>query len=610
MKTSGGRVIAQHEQHDGEGRRSTRERHLLVALGSRWFAALLPMLLLVAMACATVFESLHGTEQALGHFYKSRWFELLLVLMGVSVLAALVVRYPFSKRQLGFVLAHAGILLTLFGAAVTKLWGIDGRVGVLQGQAVDHFRIPQDTLTIANLGNQTSSTTELTGSVFGPLRVVETPAVEPLVLDDVRVEIKRYLPDGIWSREVFEEDLPGPPAIEVSLSESGRDDPVWLVAGETTALGSKEVAFSVVSGSDVLDRILEGQPASDPAAENIVRVEHTGLTFNIPLTDCTARAVPLGDTGYTLRVLRYLPHAFVGPDNRITNASDRPVNPAIEAELTGPEGSETRLAFARFPGFRARHDSVRNEAFALTFVAKRTNVPTAAIEVFGAPGGDTCVRFSWEGARPVNRKLTVGAPVESPWPDLKFTVLRRFEHARTKWSVAPADPIRKIRKPMMLVGWQRGEDGGEAWLNKYDPQPLPGDGPAYELTYGDKTMPLGFLLALDRFRVRYYPGSDRPRSFESHVTLTDSTTGESRSKIISMNAPVQFGRYSLFQSSYRSDGRGTVSFLSVSRDPGRAIVFAGYIAMLAGMILDVGTRTAGRRKKRLERGPAVNPADA
>ena len=118
----------------------------------------------------------------------------------------------------------------------------------------------------------------------------------------------------------------------------------------------------------------------------------------------------------------------------------------------------------------------------------------------------------------------------------------------------------------------------------------------------------GFSLALDRFRVGYYPGSDRPRSFESHVTLTDPTTGESRSKIISMNAPVQFGRYSLFQSSYRSDGRGTVSFLSVSRDPGRLIVFAGYIAMLAGMILDVGTRTAGRRrKKRSEHGPSVNP---
>ena len=47
------------------------------------------MLLVVAMACATVFESSVGTEQALAAFYKSWWFRALLGLVGVNMLAAL-----------------------------------------------------------------------------------------------------------------------------------------------------------------------------------------------------------------------------------------------------------------------------------------------------------------------------------------------------------------------------------------------------------------------------------------------------------------------------------------------------------------------------------------
>ncbi|MFA5864317.1 MAG: hypothetical protein WC975_06480 [Phycisphaerae bacterium] len=44
---------------------------MLRIFGSLWFAAVILMLLLVAMACATVFESTRGTEQTLVEFYKA-----------------------------------------------------------------------------------------------------------------------------------------------------------------------------------------------------------------------------------------------------------------------------------------------------------------------------------------------------------------------------------------------------------------------------------------------------------------------------------------------------------------------------------------------------------
>lgn len=87
---------------------------------SLWFAAILLLLTLVAMAYATVYESMHSTERALAEFYGIWWFHGLLALLGVNVLAAMLARYPFHRRQIGFVLTHTAILVVLVGAWVTR----------------------------------------------------------------------------------------------------------------------------------------------------------------------------------------------------------------------------------------------------------------------------------------------------------------------------------------------------------------------------------------------------------------------------------------------------------------------------------------------------------
>ena len=66
--------------------------------------------------------------------------------------------------------------------------------------------------------------------------------------------------------------------------------------------------------------------------------------------------------------------------------------------------------------------------------------------------------------------------------------------------------------------------------------------------------------------------------------------------MISMNNPAEYGGYTLFQSSYRMNGRQKISFLSVARDPGKPIVFAGYIGMMGGMCLVLVTRIKDRRR--------------
>jgi len=455
-------------------------RTALGAVGSLRFASVVLMLLLVSMACATRYESMHGTEQALATCYRSWWFALLLALVAASVAAALVLRYPFSRSRIGFVLTHGAILLTLAGAAVTRFVGVDGQVAVGEGQTVEQFSVPGDVLTLVNRVGGERFSVDLTAPGIGGFVAAERPGAPALVANKLRVAVARYMPDSVSSQRMLDDNPREQPAVEVALSPTGLDGAVWLLPGRPAQVGGVAATFRLIA-----------------------------------------------DGGEWARVV-----------------GERPATP-IEA-VSGPDGS-----------------------------------------LFG--------RFCADGAKVVCVTLAVGTPVETPWPGMKFAVLRRFEHARMDWSVTPVEGVSKRRTPALLLALSTPEHQARMWVQKGRGYPLSVDGTPYEVTYSDRPVPLGFSLTLSEFRVGRYPGSASPRSFESHVRFSDPATGLSLNRVIRMNAPSKFGRYRLFQSSYVQDSAGATSVLSVSRDPGQPIVFAGYVIMTVGMIIVLGTRLGVRK---------------
>jgi cytochrome c biogenesis protein ResB len=187
--------------------------------------------------------------------------------------------------------------------------------------------------------------------------------------------------------------------------------------------------------------------------------------------------------------------------------------------------------------------------------------------------------------------LAIGTPIDAPWPGQKFTVLDRFDRARVVRDMEPVDPVREDRAPAVLVSVREGEQSNELWLQKYRPRSFTSGQTAYELSFGDKEIPLEFGVRLDRFEIGTYPGERRPRSFTSQITIIDPMSGGTESKVVSMNNPAAHGGYSFYQSSYRVGKARTASFLSVGRDPGLPIVFLGYIATMAGMVITLVTRS-------------------
>src|SRR3990172_12405090 len=99
-----------------ETRKQDLTMHGAVVGVCRWLASLrLAVILLVALAgvlaWATLIEASRGLEYAQWYIYYSPWFRAMLGLLAVNVLAATLIRFPWKRRQFGFLVAHAGVLM-------------------------------------------------------------------------------------------------------------------------------------------------------------------------------------------------------------------------------------------------------------------------------------------------------------------------------------------------------------------------------------------------------------------------------------------------------------------------------------------------------------------
>jgi cytochrome c-type biogenesis protein CcsB len=108
---------------------------------------------------------------------------------------------------------------------------------------------------------------------------------------------------------------------------------------------------------------------------------------------------------------------------------------------------------------------------------------------------------------------------------------------------------------------------------------------------------LPFSVKLEDFVLDTYQGTMRPSGFASQVVITDLDTGKSFAARIYMNSPLHHRGWSLFQSSYQQQEGREATVLSVSKDPGQLVVFAGYATLVLGMILVLLTRVSQARER-------------
>lgn len=108
--------------------------------------------------------------------------------------------------------------------------------------------------------------------------------------------------------------------------------------------------------------------------------------------------------------------------------------------------------------------------------------------------------------------------------------------------------------------------------------------------------PLPFELKLIDFMKEQHPGTDTPRSFKSQVAIKANNAW--REKLISMNNPLRYKDYTLYQSSYAIDQAGNESStLAVVKNVGRFMPYVSTFVTFAGLVIHFMMMALTSKKK-------------
>jgi len=577
-------------------------RWLWRLLASLKLAVILIVALAVVLAWTTFLESARGREYAQWSIYGRSWFVALWGLLGVNILAAVLCRFPWKKRQIGFLITHAGLLVLLGGALLTLAGGIEGRLAFLEGETADSILIPdRSQLTVYRQGQHGQQSTNFAFS-GGP---VDWPAGKTLDLgtsEGLAVKVLKFYCRGQRTADwVADDSGGGGPALRFALSGPGAEPVMqgWLPTDQfstTMRVGPARLQLEQASADAMLedfrrpptDHPPEGAPAGK---DGVLSMHYDGKMYRVAVAEKVGQRVPVGQSGILVEIVKYLPNALAGPKVQFTSEGDEPKRPLLDllVHLPGEDKPLRQLAFAQDPFLTL--DGVHGRPCPVRFWYHHPAVPAPpGAELLQTSDGKLYCRLGVEGAYQWRGEVQQGDQIEVA-AQYKLSILKYIPRARQEVSFQPVElPAEENAGPEAAALVELTAAGGkpqEVWLQRGDEmhgfQRLQTPQGAVVLTFGYEYLPLHFSLKLLDFQRGMNPGRMGDASFSSSVQLMDPAAKIDEPREISMNKPLSYGKFTFYQSSFQElpDGR-QASILSVAYDPGRILKYLGCLMICVG----------------------------
>ncbi|MEW6055999.1 MAG: cytochrome c biogenesis protein CcsA [Bdellovibrionota bacterium] len=359
-----------------------RVRNLLQYFRVLWslkFAVVVIVTLAAALAVGTVLESKYDTRTAQYWVYQARWFQGVLSALGVNILCVALSRWPWNKRHIPFLLAHAGILILLFGGWVTSRFGIDGNLFVQEKRVENTVEFQESVLLL----------TSDKGSVLYDVPWIP-PDVEfkPIPLRGTGIVVDTFIPHAepvmnfVAALKPERDPLKTQPAVKIKLvggplGISGQE--FWLWAGdfnwsfnqlgpayfELKGLGKRLIDPVIAPGTKGWVKFAVDSRGG-LGFENVSSSSPKGKKGFIPFAELKNKTLETGWMGMKLEVLEWIPHAmqekvFVPSEIQF---GDQAPGPAIRINKKHWLGIDDRVLVER-----------GNEKFTLVFQSKRMTLP-------------------------------------------------------------------------------------------------------------------------------------------------------------------------------------------------------------------------------------------
>jgi hypothetical protein len=328
-------------------RASSPSARIFSALASLRLAVVTMLTLGSTCAYATFYEMDHGTEAVQREIYKTWWFALILVMLGVNIFCAMMSRYPWKKHHTGFVLAHIGILTLLTGSLISLHYGLDSNMALFEGESTDRVTLLERSLQVALPDSAAHGHFPVAFEKSPPSPGHERRYVVPGT--QVTLVAEDFYPHSAVT-ESFAEGAEPNPALHFTLKAPFATQDTWLVARDEARshvdFGPASFGYHEAATEAAAAELLGHGPGQNHVS--FVRLPDGSLRYGL-----TARSGPSSQgvvkvgapietpwMGMTLTVDQVLEHARLSREVASAKPPEKDERrvPAVKLHLEGPTG--------------------------------------------------------------------------------------------------------------------------------------------------------------------------------------------------------------------------------------------------------------------------------
>lgn len=207
-----------------------------------------------------------------------------------------------------------------------------------------------------------------------------------------------------------------------------------------------------------------------------------------------------------------------------------------------------------------------------------------ANEIFFTPdekGGVNYVVFQKDSVVPLKKgHVNEGDSFAPGWKmPIEVRILRYLPQATDEWDLQD----RETPTPLTTSAVKFTFNGQDHWMLLNDSVKLFTNDAVYIVSYGNRRLDLGFPIQLKKFEIDRYQGTRKAMEYKSVVGVPNIDSHQ-----ISMNEPLKYNGFTIYQASFEEDpntGQPVASVFSVNQDPGRWIKYLGSFIMSLGILL-------------------------
>ena len=198
----------------------------------------LTMLFAFSIAYATFVENDYGTVGAKALVFNARWFEVLLLFLGVNLLGNIIRYKLYKKEKLPQFIFHLSFLVILVGAAVTRFVSFEGIMHIREGQSSNKIVSSQTYLQIKQQQKRFEKRLLLSPVVDNSFSII-LPAGDK----ELKIELDEFFSHGV---NTLKADNTSPSKIILaSASNQSNRMQSYLGEGESKDISGLKIDFNV-----------------------------------------------------------------------------------------------------------------------------------------------------------------------------------------------------------------------------------------------------------------------------------------------------------------------------------------------------------------------------